>query len=191
MSTHFDTPDPTTRPAVRRSPSRGRRTARWLPGALSVAAIGGVVAFTAASPGSGATRQTRADRTVQVKLERSSSSEVDNAPRGPSGGDTWQASGDVSENGARIGRLEVTTTLVDAKFHAGLQTGILLLTDGSITYQGVGIGKPIPGIPATASVNVYPISGGTGAYDGATGTISFADGGGSHTSAKGTIHLTN
>jgi hypothetical protein len=45
-----------------------------------------------------------------------------------------------------------------------------VLADGSITLQGASLSKALPGASAPAS-DVYAITGGTGAYEGATGTM--------------------
>ena len=118
-----------------------------------------------------AVNEVRADPAAVVSLEKSSDGEVDNKPKGPSVGDTWQGAGNIAESGSVIGRLQVTTTLVDSKYHSGFHIGVMILPDGTITYQGSGIGKKIPGIPATVDTNVYAITGGTAVYAGAGGSI--------------------
>jgi hypothetical protein len=45
-----------------------------------------------------------------------------------------------------------------------------VLTDGTITLQGVALGKRLPGA-STPAAEVYAITGGTGAYAGASGTM--------------------
>jgi hypothetical protein len=132
-----------------------------------------------------------ADRTVIATMEKSSAGEVDNKPKGPSVGDTWQGAGNISENGARVGRFQLTTTLVDAKYHSGFQTGVLILADGTITYQGSGIGKKIPGIPVDPDANVYAITGGTGVYAGAGGSFTVTSVKGSQTKAQGVLHFSS
>ena len=59
---------------------------------------------------------------------------------------------------------------VDLRFE-GLQcTLTAVLADGSITLQGASLAKHIPGASAP-SQDVYAITGGTGAYVGAAGTM--------------------
>jgi hypothetical protein len=161
-------------------------------GALAAAAALVVfAAFAITATGSDTARIALADRTLVVTLDAKSNGEVDNKPKGPSIGDTWQGAGNVTENGARIGRVQLTTTLLDAKYESGFQTGMLLLTDGSIAYQGSGIGKPIPGVPFTVKTNIYVITGGSGAYAGAGGTLSVTGVKGSKNKTTGVIDFTN
>jgi hypothetical protein len=59
---------------------------------------------------------------------------------------------------------------VDVKFE-GLQCALTaVLIYGSITLQGASLSKPIPGATAPAQ-DVYAVTGGTGAYVGAAGTM--------------------
>lgn len=163
------------------------RTRYFVAIAVCVAALTGL-AVTAT--GSDTARIALADRTLIASLDKSSDGEVDAKPKGPSIGDTWQGAGNVTENGARIGRVQLTTTLVDAKYQSGLQTGTLILPDGMIAYQGSGIGKKIPGIPFDGDVNVYAITGGTGVYVGAGGTITLTSVRGSRTKVSAALKFT-
>jgi hypothetical protein len=153
------------------------------------AALAMLAAFAITATGSDTARIALADRTVIVAMEKSSDGEVDNKPKGASVGDTWQAAGNITENGARVGRFELTTTLVDAKYYSGFQTGVLIFADGTITYQGSGIGKKIPGIPVDPDANIYAITGGTGTYLGAGGSLTATSVNGSHTKAQGVLHF--
>jgi hypothetical protein len=150
-----------------------------------------LAAFAISATGSDTARIALANRSFVASLEPSSDGEVDNKPKGPSAGDTWQGAGNITENGARIGRLQVTTTLVDAKYHSGFQIGVMILADGTITYQGSGIGKKIPGIPATVDTNVYAITGGTGVYTGAGGSITAKQISGSQNKATALLQFSN
>jgi hypothetical protein len=162
---------------------------RLLAVAASALATVLLAAFAINAAGSNTSRIALADRTLVVSLEKSSDSSVDAKPKGPSSGDTWQGAGNISENGARVGRVQLTTTLVDAKYHSGFQTGVLIFADGIVTYQGTGIGKPIPGIPLDPDVNVYAITGGTGAYEGTGGTIALKSLPGKSIRATATLHF--
>ena len=59
---------------------------------------------------------------------------------------------------------------VDLKVEGVQCTLTAVLTDGSITLQGASLTKHIPGATAP-SQDVYSITGGTGAYVGASGTM--------------------
>jgi hypothetical protein len=160
----------------------------FIVGALCLLAF---VALAVNATGSSTARIALADRNFVVALEKSSDGEVDAKPKGPSIGDTWQGAGGIYENGAKIGRVQLTTTLVDTKYHSGFQTGVLILPDGTITYQGSGIGKKIPGIPVDPDTNVYAITGGTGVYAGAGGSMAVTSIKGAQTKANGAIKFTS
>jgi hypothetical protein len=136
---------------------------------LATLAAGGAVAAATALPATGqeATSKTLTLTSVQAKGgERA----IDAPPRGDSVGDRFVFASTLRRDGALVGRMEGDCLAVDLKFE-GLQcTLTAVLADGSITLQGASLAKHIPGARAP-SQDVYAITGGTGAYVGAAGTM--------------------
>ena len=77
---------------------------------------------------------------------------------------------DPAPTGRLVGRMEGDCLAVDLKFEGMQCTLTAVLADGSITLQGASLTKHIPGATAP-SQDVYAITGGTGAYLGAAGTM--------------------
>lgn len=163
-----------------------RSTRRRTIGALAAAGACAAAAFSAAGA-TGQTGTTPPDRVVEVTLN--AMQDVDQRPKGPSAGDGWVGAGPIREGGKVIGRVEAVSTLLDPKYEVMVQHGVLLLPDGTLTYEGAGTNKPVPGAdPSTAGdTNIYAITGGTGAYTGADGTITLASIAGSNSKVTGTI----
>jgi hypothetical protein len=76
----------------------------------------------------------------------------------------------LRRDGALVGRMEGDCLAVDLKFEGMQCTLTAVLADGSITLQGASLTKHIPGATAP-SEDVYSITGGSGAYVGAAGTM--------------------
>lgn len=152
-----------------------------LAAATALAALigGGVLAVSAA--GSDPASTTPADRTLTLSIDESSFSGHDAKPKGDSAGDTWQAAGRVTENGANVGRLELSTTLLDERYRGAMQTGVLVLRDGTITFEAVEFDKRPPSTHADAS-ELAAITGGTAAYVGARGELRITE-----ANKKGTV----
>jgi hypothetical protein len=79
--------------------------------------------------------------------------------------------GTIRRDGRPVGRVVTDCTAVDATYQ-GQQCLITLLTgDGQITAQGAGEHRRLPGGGGeSAAGDEFAITGGTGAYAGATGT---------------------
>jgi hypothetical protein len=100
---------------------------------------------------------------------------IDLPPKGPSAGDRIVLSSRLSEGGRAAGRLEGDCVLQDKPF-AVIHCGIVVLrADGRLTLHGAYAGKRIPRVGGTREE--YAVTGGTGAYQGATGTLTRSGGG--------------
>ena len=94
---------------------------------------------------------------------------IDLPPRGPSAGDRVALASTLRRGGKIAGRLTADCTWADATFEI-LQCGVVLnLPDGRVTLQGAYANKRIPRVGGTREV--YAVTGGTGAYEGVTGTM--------------------
>jgi hypothetical protein len=137
---------------------------------LATLAAGTAVAAAVALPATG--QETPAARTLTLTSIQAKGAErsIDAPPRGESMGDSFVFASTL-RNGARMaGRMEGDCVAIDVKFE-GLQcTLTAVLADGSITLQGASLTKHIPGA-TTPSADRYAITGGTGAYLGAAGTM--------------------
>jgi hypothetical protein len=98
--------------------------------------------------------------------------QIDVAPHGTSLGDRTLAAETLRRGGAPIGRALVDCTALDASYQGQTCAVTLLTREGQLTAQGASANRALPGSggdPGTAQV--YAITGGTGRYLGATGTL--------------------
>jgi hypothetical protein len=139
--------------------------------AAAVAAVlgGGVLAATASGQDAGRTIELTGGAPAKRDV-----TQVDVRPRGMSIGDEYIAAQTLRSGGRVAGRVHVVCTLVDRSY-AGQDCRItLLLADGQISATGGGLDRPVPGVgdgSAGADGDPFAITGGTGAYDGAAGTL--------------------
>ena len=94
---------------------------------------------------------------------------VDVRPKGESVGDRYLASMTLRKAGAVAGRLEVECTAVDGTYEGHMCTLVAIVEDGTLTFQSAGVGRAIPNVGEPAEV--YAVTGGTGSYVGAGGTM--------------------
>ena len=94
---------------------------------------------------------------------------IDTRPTGPSVGDRWLLASTLRQAGKVTGRLEADCVGVDKTYGVLQCNVVVILPDGRLTLQGASVAKPIPGVGGTGEQ--YAITGGTGIYHGATGTM--------------------
>lgn len=94
---------------------------------------------------------------------------IDGRPKGPSVGDRWLLASTLRQAGKVAGRLEGDCVAVDKTFGVLQCNVVVVLADGRITLQGASVDKRIPGVGGRGEE--YAITGGTGAYEGASGTM--------------------
>ena len=94
---------------------------------------------------------------------------IDTRPKGPSVGDRWLLASTLRQAGKVAGRLEAECVGVDKTYGVLQCNVVVILRDGRLTLQGASVSKPIPGVGGTGEQ--YAITGGTGNYQGATGTM--------------------
>ena len=94
---------------------------------------------------------------------------VDARPKGPSVADRWLLATTLRQAGKNTGRLEADCVGIDKTYGVLQCSLVVILPDGRLTLQGASVDKRIPG--AGGRGEHYAITGGTGAYVGAIGTM--------------------
>ena len=107
-------------------------------------------------------------------VKRGDFKQVDLAPHGVSPGDYFLAAGTLRENGQVAARAHATCTVIDHSYRGQDCQFVLVFRDGTITAAGGGINRLLPGQapPPPHAPDEMAITGGTGAYRGASGTLS-------------------
>ena len=96
--------------------------------------------------------------------------EVDVRPHGLSLGDQELGAISLRAGGRLAGRTEVVCTITDRAFEGRQCVATLVLRDGIITGQIAGLDRDLPGMQPAGKADVFAVTGGTGAYRGASGT---------------------
>jgi hypothetical protein len=134
--------------------------------AVAAAALFGAVASHAAH---GDTRRTLSF-TVAPPAPRDQH-QVDVPPRGLSLGDEVVGAVSLRRHGELFGRALVVCTISDASFQGQQCAFTLVLRNGQITVHGGGLDRQLPHSPPASGGDVFAVTGGTGSYTGATGTL--------------------
>ena len=103
---------------------------------------------------------------------------VDVRPKGISLGDHFLGAETLRQAGAPAGRMEADCVIIDRRFEGQACSFTLILKDGQVAAQGAGVDKRIPGVGGTTppTGDEFAILGGTGAYQGAAGTLRLKSG---------------
>jgi hypothetical protein len=134
----------------------------------AVGATGGALALSALPASSQNTRPsetmvlTGTQRAVDEKT-------IDLKPRGESVGDRIISSETLRRGAAPVARVESQCLLVDATYEGAECTFTIMFHDGVIIGQGASVSKRVPGVNPTNGD--FAILGGTGPYQGASGSI--------------------
>lgn len=108
--------------------------------------------------------------TLTARFEPRSMSKV-GGHGGATPGETIVFSTSLKREGRPAGRGEFVQTVVDPRYRGVSTTADLLLADGTIELQGAGLsGRPRGGAKPSRETEMA-IVGGTGAYDGAGGSV--------------------
>jgi hypothetical protein len=142
-----------------------RKTAA-LAAALTAAALAGVAGVLPAQGQDPAATRTLTFASTQSPRDFKS---IDVKPKGDSVGDRFVFSTTLRAAGKVAGRMEGDCLAIDGRFEALDCSLVAILADGSLTAAGAAVDKPIPGVGGTKEQ--YAVTGGTGAYVGATGVI--------------------
>jgi hypothetical protein len=138
-------------------------------GAVAALAAGAAATAAAVLPASGQAPTPTRTLTYTSTEKKRDSNATDVKPKGDSVGDRFAFSSTLHQSGNVAGRVEADCVAVDRTYE-GLQCSlVVLLPDGRMTLQGVGLSKAIPGVGRFGEE--YTVTGGTGAYASATGTM--------------------
>lgn len=135
---------------------------------IAVMAAASALAF-AALPASG--QDTQPTRTLKLtgKPRPADLKMIDVRPHGESVGDRMVQSETLRQGKAPAARVESDCLLVDRTYEGAQCNFTLIFDDGTIIAEGASVSKRIPGIGGTDED--FAILGGTGAYDGASGSV--------------------
>ena len=97
--------------------------------------------------------------------------QLDNGKKGDSAGDVTLGAAALRRSGKPYGRLELVDYAVDAPYEGGMQFLTLFLPRGTLTVQGGGVNKKVPGAGRSGTTEEFAVTGGTSDYVGASGTI--------------------
>jgi hypothetical protein len=97
---------------------------------------------------------------------------IDLKPRGLSNGDQFLAAGSLRSEGRVVGRGHVICTIIDRSYKGQDCHFVLVLRDGTITADGGGLDRLLPGQHDPDPLqDEFAVTGGTGAYEAASGTL--------------------
>jgi uncharacterized iron-regulated membrane protein len=96
--------------------------------------------------------------------------EVDLRPHGTSLGDETVGAVSLRAQGRLAGRAELVCTVTDRRFEGRQCLLTVILRDGIVTAQDAGLDRNLPGAAPSGTSDVFAVTGGTGIYDGASGT---------------------
>jgi hypothetical protein len=137
-----------------------------LAAALSAGAIATLVAV---MPAQGQSPTGARTLTLTSAEKQSEQRTIDTRPHGPSLGDRWLFASTLRQAGKPAGRLAGECVGVDKTYGVLQCSAVVILPDGRLSLHGASVEKPIPG--AGAAGEEYAITGGTGIYQGATGSM--------------------
>jgi hypothetical protein len=100
--------------------------------------------------------------------------QVDVPPRGLSLGDEVVGAVSLLKHGELFGRALAVCTINDARFQGQQCVFTLVLRNGQITVHGGGLDRRLPHSPPLGGPDVFAVTGGTGSYAGATGTLTIS-----------------
>ena len=98
------------------------------------------------------------------------------APSGPSLGDQFIVAGSLRRHGQLFGRALTLCEFNDATFQGQQCIVTLVLRNGTIAAHTGGLDRRLPHAPPPGADDVLAVTGGTGSYAGANGTISVRHG---------------
>jgi hypothetical protein len=98
---------------------------------------------------------------------------IDVRPKGLSNGDRFFVASSVRSHGRTVGRGHAECVVLDRSYKGQDCRFVLVLRDGTITAEGGGLERRIPGAPPDPDpmADEFAVTGGTGAYAGASGEL--------------------
>ena len=100
--------------------------------------------------------------------------QIDVRPRGLSIGDHYVVAGSLRAHGRVVARAHANCTIIDRSYEGQDCDFVIVFADGTLTASGGGLHRRLPGQPPSPphAPDEYAITGGTGAYRSASGTLS-------------------
>lgn len=141
----------------------------------SIPLVAAIAAVPLALPLSSAPASPSSSFALTARFDPRSLVTQDVRPRGHSAGDVIVFSATLLRDGKPGGRGEYVQHLVDDRYRGELTDATLLLGDGTLELQGSGVEKTPAGAQTGHADASYAITGGTGSYAGATGTVTAVD----------------
>jgi hypothetical protein len=137
-----------------------------------IVAAGTLVVAAAALPAIAAPSTPRTMHVV-LREDKANTKQLDLGRKGDSAGDEIILSSTARAHGKVVGRTEAVCVLQDKRYFAFSCSGSLILGDGVLTFAGSALGAKLPDVGRTAlpGGEHYAITGGTGAYRGASGEV--------------------
>ena len=144
--------------------------------AVVIAGLFSVMTFRSAQ-GEARSAQGQAGQTLTFKAVQISPRDhhfVDVPPHGLSLGDMDVGAVSLRTNGELFGRAMVVCTINDASFQGQQCAFTLVLRRGTIAGHGGGLDRNLPHAPPPSNADVFAVTGGTGLYAGANGTLTIS-----------------
>jgi hypothetical protein len=147
-------------------------------GLLGVLVTATIVAAVTALPAPGHDVKPTGTLTFTGKGSNRDRKAVDVRPKGISLGDEFLGAETLRQASAPAGRMDADCVVIDRTYAGQACTVTLILKAGQVTAQGAGVDKRIPGVGGTtpSTGDELAILGGTGAYQGAAGTLRLKSG---------------
>jgi hypothetical protein len=139
-----------------------------------IIAAGTLVVAAAALPAFGsATAGPSGTMHLVLREDKANTKQLDLGRKGDSAGDEILLSSTARAHGKVVGRTEAVCVLQDLRYFGFSCDGSLMLSGGVITFEGSALGKKLPDVGRTSlpGGEHYAITGGTGAYRGASGEV--------------------
>jgi hypothetical protein len=137
----------------------------------AVALVAGSAVAVAAAPGqSGRTLTFSSPAPVAREFRQ-----VDVRPHGLSIGDHFVGAVSLRAGGRVAGRMHVACTIIDRRYEGQDCDFVLVLRDGTVAASGGGLDRRLPGQAPSPphAPDEFAVTGGTGAYRGASGVLSW------------------
>jgi hypothetical protein len=146
-----------------------RHLATSLLGVAALTAVGALSACSSTPEASASEQEEPTTLTFMLDGEGGDYEEVDTGKKGISVGDRNLAAMTLESDGDIAGRLIMDCLAADPTYEGQVCSGIALISGGTLSFEQVGLHKPIPGIDPGAEA--YAVTGGTGKYAGAGGEM--------------------
>ncbi len=144
------------------------KTAKTL---TAMAIAGGVCLSATTGPAEGDNAATTMSYAMSIKPRDELT--IDIKPKGESVGDTSYAAVSLKKSGKIAGRLEAQCVGIDATYDGHMCSGVVLLPEGSLIFEGGSTGKRVPNVGGRREI--FAITGGTRSFLGAEGFILIED----------------